>query len=162
MRVGPCKVKKVGFYIVWCGVPRSVWVKVAGRTGIVLISGVTNCSPVTLVPRIRLPTSEVSLCRRCSKQPLGRSSPETLFDIRKSGVEMITCYRTAEFIQYCKTYSRRSDISHYCVLGKGLQTSSRPAFGPSIYLHGGTVSVVLAALIGVTDRIYACSCIHSQ
>mgnify|MGYP003639824288 CR=1 FL=1 len=27
-----------------------------------------------------------------------------LFDIRKAGVEMITCYRTAEFIQYCKMY----------------------------------------------------------
>jgi hypothetical protein len=36
---------------------------------------------------------------------------KTLFDIRKAGVEMITCYRTAEFNQYCKTYSRRSDIS---------------------------------------------------
>jgi hypothetical protein len=36
---------------------------------------------------------------------------KTLFDIRKAGVEMITCYRTAEFNQYCKTYLRRSDIS---------------------------------------------------
>jgi len=36
---------------------------------------------------------------------------KTLFDIRKAGVEMITCYQTAEFNQYCKTYSRRSDIS---------------------------------------------------
>lgn len=36
---------------------------------------------------------------------------KTLFDIRKAGVEMITCYRTTEFDEYCKTYPRRSDIS---------------------------------------------------
>ncbi|CZR52927.1 uncharacterized protein PAC_02805 [Phialocephala subalpina] len=36
---------------------------------------------------------------------------KTLFDTRKAGVEMITCYRTAEFNQFCKTYPRRSDIS---------------------------------------------------
>lgn len=36
---------------------------------------------------------------------------KALFDIRRAGVEMITCYRTAEFTQYCKTYPRRSDIS---------------------------------------------------
>ncbi|KAH6689928.1 hypothetical protein BKA61DRAFT_717557 [Leptodontidium sp. MPI-SDFR-AT-0119] len=36
---------------------------------------------------------------------------KALFDIRKAGVEMITCYRTAEFTQYCKKYPKRSDIS---------------------------------------------------
>ncbi|KAH8751818.1 hypothetical protein BGZ57DRAFT_913151 [Hyaloscypha finlandica] len=36
---------------------------------------------------------------------------KTLFDIRRVGVEMITCYRTAEFNKYCKTYPKRSDIS---------------------------------------------------
>jgi len=36
---------------------------------------------------------------------------KVLFDIRKAGVEKITCYRTAEFDNYCKTYPKRSDIS---------------------------------------------------
>jgi hypothetical protein len=31
---------------------------------------------------------------------------KALFDIRKAGVEMITCYRTDEFTEYCKTYPR--------------------------------------------------------
>lgn len=34
-----------------------------------------------------------------------------LFDIWKADVEIMTCYRVAEFTQYCKTYPRRSDIS---------------------------------------------------
>ena len=36
---------------------------------------------------------------------------KTLFNIRRAGVEMIACYRTAEFNKYCKTYLKRSDIS---------------------------------------------------
>ncbi len=44
-------------------------------------------------------------------QRLYRNFWKALSDMRRAGVEMITCYRTPEFTEYCKTYPKRSDIS---------------------------------------------------
>lgn len=91
----------------------------------VILKGAKVLDPATL-PAPKGPLDGFSVAEKIATYNFMRSagfgtSPEnqrqcrsfwrTLSDVRKAVVEMITCYRTAEFNKYCKTYPRSSDIS---------------------------------------------------
>jgi hypothetical protein len=93
----------------------------------IILKGVKSVNPATLPKGLsKGPLNSISAAEKVATKNFMISaglgtSPENqrqrrgfwkaLFDIRKAGIEIITCYRTNEFTEYCKTYPRRLDIS---------------------------------------------------